>query len=241
MASAVHPTQSQSGAPRPKGARYVWELPIRIIHWVNALAIFILIATGLYIANPVLMQSGEAYRVFLMGRIIGLHYIAAFVMTCCVAGRMYWFFMGNNYARSGVPMPWKLSWYKAVIHQIREYMGIARGPVNIGHNSLAGAGYTGFFAMCGFEMLTGFALFGESNPGGFWDKLLGWSVPLLGGSFRVHMWHHLVAWFIVVFVLFHIYIVIYDSILYRDGLIDSIVAGPKFYEEGDIDADKWVS
>src|ERR1019366_1423545 len=122
MASAVHPTQSQSGAPRPKGARYVWELPIRIIHWVNALAIFTLIATGLYIANPVLMQSGEAYRVFLMGRIIGLHYIAAFVMTCCVAGRMYWFFMGNNYARSGVPMPWKLSWYKAVIHQIREYM-----------------------------------------------------------------------------------------------------------------------
>jgi Ni/Fe-hydrogenase 1 B-type cytochrome subunit len=55
------------------------------------------------------------------------------------------------------------------------------------------------------------------------------------------MWHHLVAWLIVVFVLFHIYIVLYDVQLYKNGLVDSIIAGPKFVEPGDHDADKWIS
>jgi Ni/Fe-hydrogenase 1 B-type cytochrome subunit len=111
----------------------------------------------------------------------------------------------------------------------------------MGHNALAGFSYLGFLAMCGFEGVTGFALYGESNPGGFWDRVFGWTAPLMGGSFRVHMWHHLFAWLMIVFVLFHVYIVLYDVFLYRDGLIDSIIAGPKWYEEGDHDADTWIS
>jgi len=55
------------------------------------------------------------------------------------------------------------------------------------------------------------------------------------------MWHHMVAWLIMVFVLFHLYIAIYDVQLYKNGLVDSIIAGSKFYEPGDHDADKWIS
>ncbi len=108
--------------------------------------------------------------------------------------RVYWFFVGNNYARSGFPMFWKFSWYKAVLQQVIDYLQLDRGHIHIGHNSLAGASYAAFFAMCGFEGVTGLALYSESNPGGFWDHITGWTIPLLGGSFRVHMWHHLVAW-----------------------------------------------
>ena len=31
---------------------YVWQLPVRIFHWVNATCIFFLIVTGLLIAFP---------------------------------------------------------------------------------------------------------------------------------------------------------------------------------------------
>ena len=34
--------------------RYVWEWPIRITHWLNALCVLLLSVTGLYIGSPFL-------------------------------------------------------------------------------------------------------------------------------------------------------------------------------------------
>lgn len=233
-------TIAQTGAP-PLGRKYVWELAIRLTHFVNLVSITMLFLTGLFIAAPILAPTGEAANHFVMGRMRELHFLFGFALLISIAIRVYWFFLGNNYARSGFPMFWRLSWYKAVIKQVIDYMHLERGHIHIGHNSLAGASYAAFFAMCGFEGVTGLALYSESNPGGFWDRMLGWSIPLLGGSFRVHMWHHLVAWLIAVFVLFHMYIVLYDMKLYKNNLVRSIFFGTKLYEPGDHDADTWIS
>jgi len=241
MATIAQPNAPPANLDPIERRRYVWEFPVRLSHWVNAIAIGVLFLTGLFIASPAAAPNGEAYNHFLMGKIRLLHFAFAYALLVGIAIRVYWFFVGNNYARSGFPFFWRRSWYKAVFGQVVEYTHLERGHINIGHNSLAGISYVAFFAMCGFEGVTGFALYGESNPGGFWDKLVGWTTPLLGGSFRVHMLHHLVAWLIIVFVVFHLYIAIYDAFLYKNGLIDSIVAGPKFYEPGDHDADKWIS
>ncbi|MBZ5605275.1 MAG: Ni/Fe-hydrogenase, b-type cytochrome subunit [Acidobacteriia bacterium] len=228
--------------PQATKRHYVWQVPIRLTHWVNALAIPVLFFTGLFIATPFFSPTpGEAFERFTMGHMREFHFIFGYVLLLSIAVRVYWFFVGNNYARSGFPFFWKPSWYKAVIHQMIEYMHLERGYVNIGHNSLAGCSYAGFFALCGFEGVTGLALLGEGNPGGFWDRVLGWTTPLLGGSFRVHMWHHLAAWFIILIAMFHIYIVLYDSHLYKDGLVDSIISGEKHSIEGDKDANTWIS
>lgn len=237
MASIAQTTN----APPVEIKRYVWEAPVRLSHWVNAISIGVLFLTGLFIASPTAFPNGEAYNHFLMGKMRLLHFAFGFALVIGVALRTYWFFVGNNYARSGFPFFWRASWYKAVFGQIAEYMKPVRGHIHIGHNSLAGFSYTIFFLMCGFEGVTGLALYGETNPGGFWDRVVGWTTPILGGSFRVHMWHHLVAWFIVVFVIFHLYIALYDAWLYKNGLIDSIIAGEKFVEPGDHDAETWVS
>ncbi len=237
MATIAHSTGA-SGADLRK---YVWELPLRLAHWTYVIAIVALFLTGLFIAAPILAPQGEAANHFVMGRMRELHFVFGFALLLAIAIRVYWFFVGNNYARSGFPMFWRLSWYKAVVKQVIDYMHLERGHVHIGHNSLAGASYAGFFLMCLFEGVTGLALYSQSNPGGFWDNWVGWSIPLLGGSFRVHMWHHLVAWLIAVFVLFHLYIVLYDMQLYKNRLVRSIITGGKLYEPGDHDADKWIS
>jgi|SRR5579862_3189856 len=236
------PEKKKEVIPVMTRRHYVWELPIRLTHWVNAISIPILFLTGLFIATPFFAPvPGEAFNRFTMGRMREFHFIFGFALTLAILVRVYWFFAGNNYARSGFPFFWRKSWYKAVFHQVVEYMHLERGHVNIGHNSLAGASYAAFFALCGFEGVTGLALYGESNPGGFWDTVLGWTTPLLGGSFRVHMWHHLAAWFILIIAMFHLYIVLYDSVLYKDGLVDSIISGEKHSIEGDKDADSWIS
>ena len=42
---------------------YVWELPVRIYHWLNALSIVVLIITGYLIGNPqAIFNANEAYQ-----------------------------------------------------------------------------------------------------------------------------------------------------------------------------------
>jgi Ni/Fe-hydrogenase 1 B-type cytochrome subunit len=226
----------------PTRQHYVWQIPVRVTHWINAISIAVLFFTGLFVATPFFKSpSGEAFNNFTMGRMREFHLIFGFALILGVLVRIYWFFVGNNYARSGSPMIWKISWYQAVIRQLVSYTKLERGHVHIGHNSLAGASYAALFALCGFEGITGLALHGESNRGGFWDTMLGWTTPLLGGSFRVHMWHHLAAWFIVIIAFFHIYIVLYDAPLYKDKLLRSIIFGEKTSIKGDKDATTWIS
>jgi hypothetical protein len=43
--------------------------------------------------------------------------------------------------------------------------------VHLGHNALAGLSYTIFVIGLGWlQILTGLALYSETNPGGFWDR-----------------------------------------------------------------------
>ena len=50
---------------------YVWELPVRIYHWVNALCIAILCVTGFIIADPPAIMSASV-RILLQFRIPAL-------------------------------------------------------------------------------------------------------------------------------------------------------------------------
>jgi Ni/Fe-hydrogenase 1 B-type cytochrome subunit len=219
------------------GNRYVWELPVRITHWVTAGAITVLFATGMFITFPVFTSYGEPYRAFLMGRVREVHFIAGYALALSFAIRGYWFFVGNKYARSGLPLVWKKSWWDALFAVTREHLSVRRGPNQLGHNAMAGFSYfVGVGGMGIFQIITGFALYGETNPGGFWDQSCGWIIPLLGGSFRTHMWHHLVAWGFVAFTIAHLYFVFFESLRFREGLVSSIVSGDKFFREGDEDA-----
>jgi len=222
--------------------RYVWQFPIRFCHWVNVLSITVLFCTGLYISTPVLAPNGEAWQNFLMGRVRQIHFFAGYILLFGFLLRVYWFYVGNNYARSGFPFIWRREWWADLAEQAMQYLRLDRGHVHLGHNALAGLSYTIFVICLGwFQILTGLALYSESNPGGFWDKLVGWVIPMFGGSFRLHMWHHTVAWSFVVFVILHLYIVLYDDRQFKNGLISSMVAGFKFYEKKDLDHDRWLT
>ena len=59
---------------------YVWELPVRIYHWVNALCIVILCITGFIIADPpAILNASEAYFSYWFGVVRFIHFVAAFV------------------------------------------------------------------------------------------------------------------------------------------------------------------
>jgi Ni/Fe-hydrogenase 1 B-type cytochrome subunit len=208
---------------------YVWEWGVRLFHWGSAASLTVLFLTGLYIADPILTTSGEPFDVFLMARVREVHFVAAYAFLLLFLWRIYLFWFGNKYARTGLPRPWKKRWWSDVVRQASDYAKLDAGRPHLGHNALAGLSYVLFVVALGWgQILTGFALFSESNPGGFWDGAVGWVIPLLGGSFRTHMWHNLFGWGFLVFAILHVYIVFFDSRQYRNGLISSMITGFKF-------------
>ncbi len=161
------------------------------------------------------------------------------IFTVSFLLRIYWFWVGNNYARSGFPYRVAHAVVGDLFRQATDYLRLERGHVHLGHNSLGGAAYTFFVIFLGWcQIFTGMALYSESNPGGILGPpvRLGdpacWAVrsgPTCGTT--------LFAWGFVVFAILHVYIVLYDSTQYGNGLITSIVSGYKFYQKGDFKED----
>ncbi len=244
MAIETRPFTTEDFARNPDDyyrAGYVWQVPVRVTHWVTALSITALFLTGLYIANPVFSPEGEAWKNFTMGWMRKIHFAAGFIFAVSWLIRAYWFFAGNNYARSGFPMFWRAGWWRDLWHQLWEYLKLKRGPIHLGHNALGGLSYTlGVVVLGAFQILTGLALFSQDAPTGPMNRLFGWLLPFLGGPFRVTSYHLLAAWFVFTFVILHVYIVIYDSTQYRNGLISGMITGRKFYQRGDKVQDTWL-
>jgi Ni,Fe-hydrogenase I cytochrome b subunit len=44
--------RTRAAAPEARYAVYVWDLPLRVIHWTLALSLFVLAATGFAIGHP---------------------------------------------------------------------------------------------------------------------------------------------------------------------------------------------
>jgi len=209
---------------------YVYELPVRLWHGVNALAIVVLIITGYLIAEPLASPSGEASEHFLMGYIRFAHFAAGYVFALGLLARIYWACVGNKYARQiFLPPLWRARFWQGVLREIRWYCFLEQQPKqHLGHNPLAVLAMHIMFVWGSvFMVLTGFALYGEGEGQGSWQYALfsQWLISLFGDSQSVHSWHHLIMWFIVCFVLIHVYVGIREDKLSGQSILATIKTG----------------
>ncbi len=78
---------------------YVWEIPVRIFHWLNALSIIVLSITGFIIGDPpTFMSQREAWDTYWFAKVKFVHFVAAYVFLAVMIMRVYWSFVGNKYA-----------------------------------------------------------------------------------------------------------------------------------------------
>ena len=75
---------------------YLWEIPVRLNHWVNVLCIITLSVTGYLIGSPRIVAATTAD--FVMGWIRFIHFTAAYLFTVSVISRIIWSLIGNRYA-----------------------------------------------------------------------------------------------------------------------------------------------
>ena len=217
---------------------YVYEAPVRIWHWVNAAAITVLCVTGYLIASPLpSMQIGEATDQFVFGYIRFAHFAAAMVMTVGFLGRAYWAIFGNHHARQLFTLPLlKAHWWSEVWFEIKWYLFLEKKPKKyVGHNPLAQLAMFMFITLgVSFMIVTGFALYGEGLGAGSWaDRMFGWVIPLAGGSQMVHSLHHLGMWWIVIFMIVHIYVAIREDIMSRQSIVSTMISGHRTFKDDD--------
>lgn len=216
---------------------YVYEAPVRLWHWVNALAITVLATTGYLIGQPLPSVPGEASANYLMGYIRFAHFAAGYVLAVGLLGRVYWAFAGNHHARELFTLPvLRAAYWREVFAMLGWYAFLRPRPNQyVGHNPVARlAMFFGYLLLTLFMIATGFALYGEGTQDGSWAHTLftSWVVPLVGGnSQQVHSLHRLGMWLMVCFVMLHVYAAIREDIMGRQSIVSTMISGHRTFKD----------
>lgn len=215
---------------------YVYESPVRLWHWVNALCIITLCVTGYLIGKPPPSVPGEASDSFLFGNIRMVHFAAGQIMAVAFLGRIYWAFVGNSHAKQiFLPPMWSSKWWNEVWFEIKWYFFAESRPKKyVGHNPLAQMAMFFLFVIpVILQILTGFALYAEGagTDSWFWTAF-SWVFGFFGNnSFAVHTYHRLFMWVIIVFSIVHIYAAIREDIFSRQSLISTMISGWRYFKD----------
>jgi Ni/Fe-hydrogenase 1 B-type cytochrome subunit len=209
---------------------YVWQIPVRLTHWVNVACIVLLSFTGYYIGNPYIEVSRrEFYGIFFMGLMRWTHFVVAFVFVASLLLRTYWAFAGNEWASWRGLFPFLTpGGRRSMGHAIRYYFFLRREPPEvIGHNALASFTYMVIVCLYIVQVVTGFALYGQLHPVGPWDWLTSW-IFLFVDNQTLRGIHHLVMWLLIAFAIHHVYSAWLVDMEEGNGLMSSIFSGFKF-------------
>jgi Ni/Fe-hydrogenase 1 B-type cytochrome subunit len=212
---------------QPKFKRYVWELPVRWCHWVNVLSIIVLAVTGFFIGTP--FSFGSSTSDFTMGWIRLFHFVAGYALTVSLVSRMIWSLIGNEFSGWKAFFPFLTAkGREKMVKMLRYYLFLDRNvPETIGHNPLATTAYFALFCLYLVLILTGFAMYAEHAPGGLMHKSLAPMYSLFSNQ-GMRLTHHMSMWFVVGFVINHIYSAWLMDIKEHGGEISSMFSGFKF-------------
>lgn len=223
-----------AAAPRVQSI-YVYEAPVRLWHWINALAITVLAVTGYFIGQPLPSMPGEASDYYVMGYIRFVHFAAGYVLAVGLLGRAYWALVGNHHARELFTLPITRAAYWREVRSMLAWYAFLRDRPNqyVGHNPMARlAMVLGYLVLTIFMILTGFALYSEGAGVGSWqDVAFGWVIPLIGSSQQVHSLHRLGMWLMIVFVILHVYAAIREDIMSRQSMVSTMISGYRTFKD----------
>lgn len=214
---------------------YVWEVPVRLAHWLIALSIAVLSATGLYIGHPFMTVPGAAAQSFVMGWAKVIHFVTAWVFIGALIMRIAWMFTGNRYASWNKFIPTHASRRRGIWPTIKFYLFALRKPPGfVGHNPVAGLAYALVFGLYFVVIATGLTLHGQSADVESPLRVFATWAPLFGGLQMVRWIHHATMWLLLGFAVHHVYSSVLMSIVEANATVESIFSGYKFVPREDL-------
>jgi Ni/Fe-hydrogenase 1 B-type cytochrome subunit len=214
---------------------YVWDVVVRLTHWVIFFAILVLSVTGFYIGSPFIISTGPATHAFVMGWMKIVHFYASIFFTVALLARVLWMFAGPPTARWNQFVPTTRERIRNIIGTLKFYLFLSAKPPPVkGHNAMAGVAYLAAFGLYAVMIGTGLALYSADAHVASYLRSFDVLLPLFGGAQSARWIHHLVMWLILGFAIQHIYSSILMSRVDKDGTIDSIFSGYKILDKDEV-------
>jgi len=215
---------------------YVWQYPLRLVHWGIVLSIGVLAVTGYYIHDPYIV--GQVNRPFLMGEFRFVHEAFAMIFIALFLLRMYLFFAGNRWVRWRNYIPLHGWQFGEMVKMARFYLFIDPKPVSkIGHNALAALSYVGLYAMVFAEIVTGLVMYQWLAHTAFLGFLVGW-IPRVINIGNIRLIHFVLMWVFISFGILHVHLAMLVSREEKKGLMDSIFIGYKVIPQEELEEDE---
>jgi len=210
-------------------AGYRWQ------HWIRALSIVVLTVTGFYIAVPFVTPIPNAEPTnFMYALFRSWHIIFGFIMTWVILYKSYLFVFsrGHEMERNAIKDIFNIDIWK---EQIGYYLFITKHPKLSGvYNPVQFLAYAGFYIMMFLLIITGFILYVHvyhDGLGGFlYDPMMSLEV-MMGGLAMVREIHHITMWGVIIFVLAHIYMAVFNAVYGKEGAMDAIFSGLKWHKK----------
>lgn len=214
---------------------YVYEAPMRLWHWINALAVVVLTVTGILIGTPLPSYAGDPSTVYVMGWMRFLHLGSGYVFAACWVLRIWWSFVGNAFARQlFLPPVWSRRWVDGLLYQTGwNLFLVSRARRYSGLNPLAHlAMLTLYVAPSVVLVVTGFAMYAEvSGHVGTAYTLFSWVTALVPNTMDLHGLHRLAMWVVLTFMVVHIYTAVREDIVSRQSMVSTMLSGFRLFKE----------
>jgi Ni/Fe-hydrogenase 1 B-type cytochrome subunit len=219
---------AQRTVGHPARALYVWEWPVRIVHWVIVLSLVVLSVTGYYLDRTFLPGTGSTGDPgFLMGQTRFIHEVTGYVFTAAVLVRIYWALRGNRFAHWRALLPITAAQLRDLRDMIRYYALVRRHPPRAnGHNPLAALVYLVVYALFLLSVLTGFSLYAWAGRIPAFVTAFGWTYRLMPIQ-DIRLVHFLLMYVFAAFTIHHVYSAVLIDLEERNGELSSIVTGYK--------------
>ncbi|AFL68442.1 Ni/Fe-hydrogenase, b-type cytochrome subunit [Sulfurospirillum barnesii] len=216
-----------------RNMEFEFSAGLRWTHWLRAIAMVVLTATGFYIAYVfVTPEASDEPILFLNAKFRMWHEIFGFLLIAITIYKTYLFFFDRISSKERISLQDCLSptiWIK----QIKYYLFMGEHPHLKGvYNPLQFAAYAGLYFMIFVLCLTGLILYVHSYQGGGIGLFLyDYMRPLeamMGGLAMVRQIHHIFMWGILIFLPIHMYLAMFNSVMGKEGAMDAIISGYKF-------------
>lgn len=212
---------------------YEFSAGLRITHWIRFILMIVLIVTGYYIAYVfVAPDVSNEPTLFLQAEIRFWHQVAGFALIGITIYKTYLFIFDRQSRIERVAV-WNVFSPKIWIKQIMYYLYMGDHPETQGvYNPLQFFAYLLVYLMLALVILTGLVLYvNVYHADGIGAFLYPYMRPLeamMGGLSMVRQIHHITMWVFIIFLVIHIYLATWNSIMGREGAMDSIFSGNRF-------------
>ena len=204
---------------------YVWQYPLRLVHWGLVISIGALAFTGYYIHSPFII--GQVRMPFLMGWFRFVHEAFGMVFIALFLLRLYLFFRGNRYARWPAYIPMRKQQWVEMFEMVKFYLFIRPHPVSkVGHNPLAALSYVLLYTAVFVEIVTGLVMYNWLLHSAILGLFVGW-IPLVISMPNIRLIHFFLMFVFIAFGIWHVHLCMLVSREEKKGLMDSIFIGYK--------------